>query len=267
MIKLYSRSKIEGMKESGEILAKTHLAIGRVIKAGMTTKEINDFGEAFMLYKNSSPEQKGYEGFPSALCTSVNDVICHGFPSEDDVLKDGDIVSIDNVVNYKGYLSDSCWSYKIGELSDTHERLFNVTRESLNKGIEKAKIGNRIGDIGNAIQTYVESEGFSVIREFVGHGIGDEMHEDPQVPHYGSPHRGQRLREGMIITIEPMIAENHHEMYVEDNGWVARTKDHGFVCQFEHTMAITKEGPEILTNQDDTYLTDEELEWISNYKF
>lgn len=267
MIRLYSREHIDGMKKSGEILAQTHLAIQKIIKEGMTTMEINDFAESFMKYKNAIPMQKGYEGFPFALCISVNDVICHGFPSDEEVIKSGDIVSIDNVVNYDGYLSDSCWSYKIGELSKVHDKLFDVTKESLYRGIEQAQIGNRLGDIGHAIQSYVEENGFSVIRQFVGHGIGKKMHEDPQVLHYGNPGRGIRLREGMVITIEPMIAEKDYDLYLEDNGWVARTSDGGYCCQFEHTLAITEEGPEILTLQDDTSLSKEDLDWINNYKF
>lgn len=256
------------MKKSGEILSKTHLAIKRIIKQGMNTMQINDFAEEFMHYKNAIPKQKGYGGFPFALCISVNDVVCHGFPSKDVIIKEGDIVSIDNVVEYQGYLSDSCWSYAIGDLSKVHQDLFDATKEAMYLGIEQAVDGNRLGDIGNAIQTYVEERGFSVIRKFVGHGIGYSMHEDPQVLHYGKSGTGQRLHNGMVITVEPMIAEGHYACEIDEkNGWEARTNDGKYCCQFEHTFAITKDGPYILTNQDDTCLTDEELAWIENYKF
>lgn len=266
MIVLKTEEEIKGMKKSGEMLAKTHLAIQQILKPGLSTMQINDFAEAFMKYKNVIPVQKGFEGFPYALCTSVNDVICHGFPREDEILKEGDILSIDNVVEYEGYLSDSCWSYGIGKLSDQDQKLMDVTLKCLDLGIEQAIAGNRLGDIGSAIQTYAEGSGFSVVRDFVGHGIGKEMHEDPQVPHYGTAGRGRRLIENMVITIEPMINIGKWQKKIDSNGWVARTIDGEKSCQFEHTLVIRKDKAEILTNQDDTSLTEEELEWIKNYK-
>ena len=229
--------------------------------------QINDFAEAFMNYKNIIPVQKGFEGFPYALCTSMNDVICHGFPKKDEILKEGDILSIDNVVEYEGYLSDSCWSYAIGELSDQDQKLMDVTLKCLELGVEQAIDGNRLGDIGHAIQTYAEGNGFSVVRDFVGHGIGKEMHEDPQVPHYGVAGRGRRLMENMVITIEPMINIGKWQKKIEDNGWVARTIDGKKSCQFEHTLVVRKDKAELLTNQDDTFLSEEEMQWIKNYKF
>lgn len=267
MIKIKTNSEIEGMKKSGEILCRTHLAIQRILKPGLSTMQVNDFAEAFMKYKDAIPAQKGYSGFPYALCTSLNDVICHGFPDENHILKEGDILSIDNVVNYKGYLSDSCWSYKIGELSEENQKLMDVTLESLNRGIEQAIDGNRIGDIGHAIQSYVEGEGFSVVRDFIGHGIGAEMHEDPQVPHYGTQGRGKRLRENMVITIEPMVNVGTWKMKLDDNDWVARTRDGKNSCQFEHTIVIKKDKAELLTDQSEYKLTEEEIEWIDNYSF
>ncbi|MFM1542765.1 type I methionyl aminopeptidase [Helcococcus ovis] len=267
MITLKTKEEIEGMRKSGEILCKTHLAIREILRPGLTTLQVNDFAEAFMKFKNAIPKQKGYEGFPYALCTSLNDVICHGFPKKEDVLKEGDILSIDNVVDYNGYLSDSCWSYAIGKISEEDKKLMEVTKNSMYLGIEQAVAGNRIGDIGNAIQTYVESEGFSVVRDFVGHGIGKEMHEDPQVPHYGKSGRGRRLMENMVITVEPMINVGTWMMKIDSDGWTARTRDGKKSCQFEHTFVVRDGKADILTNQDDYELNDEEKQWIKNYKF
>ena len=268
MIRLYTENDFEKMRAAAEILCQTHLAIQKVIKAGMTTKELDDFANKFIVeHKKAIPAQLGYGGFPYTLCISVNDEICHGFPS-DYVLKDGDIVSIDNVIEYKGGLADSCWSYPIGKLSQRDQKLMDVTSESLERAIDQAKVGNRIGDIGHAIQEYAEVENdFSVIRDFIGHGIGKEMHEDPQVPHYGKAHRGPRIQAGMVFTIEPMIASGNWPMELEDNGWVAKTKDRSNVCQFEHQLIIHEDGPEIITDQSKYSLTEEDLEFINNYKF
>lgn len=267
MIYLKTEEEIRGMAKAGEILCKTHLAIKRIIKPGLSTLQINDFAEAFMRYKGASPEQKGYEGFPFALCTSLNDEICHGFPREDVIIKEGDILSIDNVVNYEGYLADSCWSYGIGKLSEEDQKLMDVTEKSLYLGIEQATAGKRLGDIGAAIQTYVEANGFSVVRDFVGHGIGKEMHEEPQVLHYGIAGRGKRLLENMVITIEPMVNVGAYQMRLDDNGWVARTADGSKSCQFEHTLVVREGKAQILTNQDDYELDQDEISWIDNYKF
>lgn len=266
MITLKTEKEIEGMRKAGEKLCKTHLAIKEIIRPGLTMMQINDFGEAFMNFIGVIPEQKGYEGFPYALCMSLNDVICHGFPT-DEVLKEGDILCIDNVVNYNGYLADSCWAYAIGELSEEDQRLMDVTLKSMYLGIEQARAGNRIGDIGHAIQEYVEAQGFSVVRDFVGHGIGKDMHEDPQIPHYGKAGRGRRLHENMVITVEPMVNVGTWMMKMEDNGWVARTRDGKKSCQYEHTFVVKDGEADILTNQDDYELSEEEKEWIKNYKF
>ena len=211
--------------------------------------EINDFVEKKIREAGAIPEQIGYEGYEFATCTSINDEICHGFPSKKDVLKDGDLIKVDTVVNYNGAMADSCWSYVVGETTETIEKLMEVTKKALYLGIEQAVPGNRIGDIGHAIQTYVEGEGFSVVREFIGHGIGPTMHESPAVPHYGEPGKGLRLKEGMTITIEPMVNTGHWKSKMDKNGWTARTKDGGLSCQYEHTIAITADGPVIMTEQ------------------
>ncbi|UYO03381.1 type I methionyl aminopeptidase [Paenibacillus sp. PSB04] len=248
MIILKTKDQIKYMKEAGEILAACHREIRKMIAPGITTIEIDRFAEQFIRMHGATPEQKGYNGFPYATCTSVNDVICHGFPGKT-VLKDGDIITVDMVVNLKGWLADSAWSYPVGNISEQAQRLLDVTHESLYKGIEKAVIGNRIGDISHAIQVYAEGEGFSVVRDFIGHGIGEEMHEAPQVPHYGPANVGPRLKEGMVITIEPMLNTGTYRSKMDSDGWTARTLDGGLSAQYEHTLAITANGPEILTAQ------------------
>ena len=250
MIIIKTKQEIENMKKAGELLAEVHREIAKMIKPGVTTMEIDKFVEEYLLERGAYPEQKGYHGYPYAICASINDEICHGFPRKEP-LKDGDIVTIDMVVNVDGWLADSAWSYAVGNISDKARKLLDVTKEALYRGIEKALVGNRLGDIGHAIQSFVEAEGFSVVRDFVGHGIGKKMHEDPQVLHYGVPGRGIRLMEGMVITIEPMINEGTYHMKMDDNGWTARTVDGKLSAQYEHTIAITKDGPIILTDQGD----------------
>jgi len=249
MIILKREQEIENMKQAGIILANLHKEIAKMIKPGITTMEIDDFVEEYLKQNNAYPEQRGYHGYPYATCASINDEICHGYPRKEP-LKDGDIVTIDMVVNLDGWLADSAWSYAVGNVSDETSKLLETTKEALYKGIEKAKVGNRIGDIGYAIQSFVEAKGYSVVRDFVGHGIGKDMHEDPQVPHYGIPGRGQRLVEGMVLTIEPMINIGTYHMKIDDNEWTARTVDGKLSAQYEHTIAITKDGPIILTDQD-----------------
>jgi len=243
-----SEREINQMKEAGDILVKLHKEIAKKIKPGITTMEIDSFVEEFLAEHNATPEQKGFSGYPYATCASINDEICHGFPREEK-LKNGDIVTIDIVVNYKGGLADSAWTYIVGEIDEEGQRLVDVTKKALYKGIEQAQVGNRIGDIGHAIQTYVEAKGFSVVRDFTGHGIGPSIHEPPHIPHFGLPGKGVRLREGMVITIEPMVNEGAWQSQMDSNNWTARTIDGSRSAQFEHTLAITKDGPLILTDQ------------------
>lgn len=250
MIVLKSQREIEMMKKAGEVLASVHKEIAKMIKPGVTTWEIEEFVDSFLAKKGASAEQKGYKGYEYATCASINDEICHGFPRKEP-LKNGDIVTIDMVVNLNGALADSAWTYAVGEVSDKTKKLLQVTKEALYKGIEQAQVGNRIGDIGHAIQTYVEAEGFSIVRDFIGHGIGSVIHEKPDVPHFGLPGKGPRIKEGMVFTIEPMVNIGQYEMKMDDNGWTARTIDGEYSAQYEHTIAITKEGPIILTNQED----------------
>lgn len=248
MIILKTREQIEQMHKAGKLLAAIHREIAGMIRPGITPNAIDRFAEQYMLKHGATPEQKGYNGYQFATCASVNDVICHGFPN-DRPLEDGDIVTIDMVVNLNGWLADSAWSYAVGNVKPEARQLMDVTKESMYKGIEQAVIGNRIGDIANAIQTYAESFGYGVVKEFVGHGIGQQMHEEPQVPHYGPAGKGPRLKEGMVFTIEPMLNTGTWQSKLDADGWTARTKDGGLSAQYEHTIAILPEGPLILTQQ------------------
>lgn len=250
MITLKSKREIDAMDESGTLLANMHIALRDFIKPGITSWDIEEFCHKYIVDNGAIPEQIGFEGYEYATCVSINDEICHGFPRKEK-LKDGDLIKVDTVINLKGALSDSCWSYVVGKSTPELDKLMEVTRTALYKGIEQAQVGNRIGDIGHAIQSYVEPEGFSVVREFIGHGVGPTLHEAPSVPHYGEPGKGLRLKEGMVITIEPMINTGTWKSKMDDNGWTARTQDGGISCQFEHTLAITKDGPRILTSQGD----------------
>jgi methionyl aminopeptidase len=246
MINIKTKTEIDNMGKAGQILAACHREIAKMIKPGITSWEIDQFVEGFLAKHGAVPEQRGYKGYQYATCASINDVICHGFPSKNPI-NDGDIVTIDMVVRMGDWLADSAWSYGVGNISSEAEKLLKVTKESLYKGIEKAVIGNRLGDVSNAIQAYAEDQGFSVVRDFVGHGIGMEMHEEPQVPHYGPAGRGVRLKEGMVFTIEPMLNVGQYFSKIDPDGWTARTFDGSLSAQYEHTIAITMEGPRILT--------------------
>lgn len=249
MITRKSRREIERMHEAGKLLASCHKEIAKRIQPGITTLEIDTFVEEYLMKHGATPEQKGFHGYPYATCACINDEICHGFP-RDESLQNGDIVTIDMVVNLNGALADSAWTYRVGTVDPEVERLLNVTHESLKRSIDVAIVGSRTGDIGHAIQSYVEEEGFSVVRDFTGHGIGSTIHEDPNIFHFGQPGTGVRLKEGMVLTIEPMINMGTWHSQKDDNGWTARTIDGKWSAQYEHTIAITKDGPLILTSQD-----------------
>ncbi|NLC05913.1 MAG: type I methionyl aminopeptidase [Erysipelothrix sp.] len=248
MIHLKSKREIQEMKKAGELLAYIHSQIKEMIKPGVTTWEIDQLSHKIMKDHGAIAQQIGYNGYKYATCASINDEICHGFPRKKPLLE-GDIVTIDMVVNLNGYLADSAWSYGVGLIDDKAQQLLDVTKKSLYLGIEQAQVNNRTGVIGHAIQSYVEPLGYSVVREFSGHGIGQDMHEDPMILHYGKANKGVRLQEGMVITIEPMINIGHWKSSLDDDGWTARTIDGSLSAQFEHTIAITAEGPLILTEQ------------------
>ena len=248
MVTLKSRSELEAMKKPGALVAECHRMIAPLIRPGVTTIEIDRIVERYILDRGGKLPTKGYHGYAFATCASVNDVIAHGFPN-DKPLRNGDIVTIDIVAELDGWVGDSAWCYAVGDISPEAERLMRVTRECLQLGIEQAVVGNRIGDVMHAVQSHAERNGYSVVRDLLGHGVGRSMHEEPNYSHVGTPGKGFRLKEGMVLTIEPMINAGTHRMYVEADGWTARTADGQLSAQYEHTVAITAEGPLILTKQ------------------
>ena len=264
MISLKSPREIRAMEKSGAVLAGMHLGIQKIIRPGISSWVIEEFARDYFKQAGAIAAQIGFEGYKYATCVSVNDEICHGFPRKKLILKDGDLVKVDTVVNLDGAFSDSCWSYAVGTPSPEIAKLMDVTKKSLYMGIYQCVPGNRIGDIGAVIQHYTEDEnGYGDVKEFVGHGIGPTMHEDPMVPHYGEAGHGLRLRKGMTITVEPMINTGTWQADTSDpSGWLAKTADGGWSCQYEHTLVITEDGPKILTSQDPEadakYLYDDE---------
>ena len=249
MITLKSKREIELLKEAGHIVYLTHQYLRPYIKAGIKTKELDSLAEKFIRSKGATPSFKGYEGFPSTLCISINDEVVHGFPGER-ALQDGDIISIDIGACYKGYHGDSAWTYTVGEVSDDAKYLLEHTEKALYEGIKQAKVGNRIGDIGYAIEKYAKEHNLGVVKELVGHGVGTSVHEAPDVPNYGTKGTGPKIRDGMVIAIEPMLTLGSPDIYVEDNDWTVVTVDSSLSAHFEHTIAITNEGVIILTGDD-----------------
>lgn len=248
MVILKSPAEIKKMRESGSIVADVLEGLKELIKPGITTLELNEFAESFALKKGATPAFKGYGGYPYALCASVNSEVVHGFPSER-VLRDGDIISLDYGVYYGGYYGDSAVTLPVGKVTDKTKRLMKVTEEALYKGIKAAKVGNRLGDVSFAVQDHVEASGFSVVRDYVGHGIGKSLHEDPPVPNYGIRGRGIELKPGIVLAIEPMVNEGTYKVEVKSDGWTVVTMDGKLSAHFEHTMAITENGPEILSRK------------------
>ncbi|RUT47819.1 type I methionyl aminopeptidase [Paenibacillus anaericanus] len=248
MIILKSPREIEEMKPASQIVADCHREIAKIIEPGITTLEINDMVARHIVKLGGKQFTKGYNGFPAETCASVNDVVAHGFPSRRK-LDDGDIVTIDIVVEYNGWFGDSGWTYAIGQVSPVAEKLMKVTKECLYIGIEKALPGNRLGDVTSAIQAHAESNGFSVVRDLLAHGIGRSLHEEPNYEHVGIAGKGIRLKEGMAMTIEPMINEGTYRITIDDDEWTARTVDGKLSAQYEHTIVIMGDGPQILTAQ------------------
>ncbi|WP_282943179.1 type I methionyl aminopeptidase [Paenibacillus sp. RC67] len=246
MIILKTPQQIAKMRKAGQVLARCHQEIAKLVQPGVSTLYINDFVERFLNENGAKQVTKGYRGFPFATCASVNDVIAHGFP-DDNPLKNGDIVKMDIVCSYDGWMADSCYTYAVGAISSAAERLIKVTRECLDHAIPKAVIGNSIGDVMYVVQNHAEAAGYSVVRDLLGHGIGQSLHEKPSFDHTGRPGKGFKLKEGMVFTIEPMINQGGPEMYIDSDGWTARTWDGSLSAQFEHTIAITKDGPIVLT--------------------
>jgi len=246
MIVLRSPEEIEKMRESNAIVAEILAHLAEMVASGVTTLDLDRKSEELCRQKKAKPAFKGYRGFPYSLCASVNEQIVHGFPNKRP-LQDGDILSLDFGVLHNGYYGDAAITLPIGKISDTAAKLLKVTEESLYQAIEKANAVNRLSDISNAVQRHVEAAGFSVVRQFVGHGIGKELHEDPQVPNFGPPGRGIRLKPGMVLAIEPMVNVGGYEVEILDDGWTAVTKDRSLSAHFEHTIAVTDNGPDILS--------------------
>lgn len=246
MIIAKTQREIEIMREAGRIVALTHQELQRHIQPGITTAELDEIAEKFIRSCDATPSFKGYNGFTGSICTSVNEELVHGIPGKR-VLKKGDVISIDIGANFKGYHGDSAWTYGVGEISEEDQALLDATEASLYKGIEQALPTNRLSDISHAIEAYIEPLGFSIVREYVGHGIGQDLHEDPQIPNYGPPGKGPKLKPGMVLAIEPMVnAGSRYVRTLEDN-WTVITVDKKNCAHFEHTVAITDSGYEILT--------------------
>ncbi len=246
MIIIKSVREIEQLRRSNAIVAEVFEKLRGMILPGVTTKELDQIAEDHIRSKGARPAFKGYRGFPASLCTSVNEEVVHGIPGQRR-LKEGDIIGLDVGVNYQGYFGDAAITFPVGEVDAESKRLLEVTEKALYIGIEKAKAGNRLFDISYAIQRWVESHGFSVVRDFVGHGIGKELHEDPQVPNFGTPHQGPRLEQGMVISLEPMVNAGTYEVRVLSDGWTVVTADGKRSAHFEHTIAISEDGAEILS--------------------
>lgn len=246
-ITLLSSREIEKMRRAGHLAAQLLHHLGTLVKPGVTTLELDTEAERWTRAHGAKSAPLGYKGYPKSICTSVNEVICHGIPNAKQVLRDGDIINIDVTLIVDGYHGDTSRMFFVGEPSPIAKKLVEVTHECRRRGIAAVKEGARIGDIGAAIQDYAESAGFSVVRDFVGHGISTVFHTAPQIPHYGVSGTGKKLRAGMVFTIEPMINEGTYEAEMMDDGWTALTRDRKLSAQYEHTIAVTKEGCEILT--------------------
>jgi len=245
-----SREEIDRIRVSAQLVAKTLRELGRAIRPGVTTGELDRIAEGFIRDHGATPAFKGYRGFPASICPSVNEEVVHGIPGSRE-LREGDIVGIDVGVEKDGFFGDAARTFAVGDVSDEARKLMDVTRDSLMQGIAQARAGNRVGDISNAVQSLVERSGFSVVRALVGHGIGREMHEEPAVPNFGPSGRGPRLMAGLVLAIEPMVNAGGSEVVTRPDGWTVATKDGALSAHFEHTVAVGLDGPEILSELPD----------------
>ena len=246
MIIRKSEAEIAKMAHAGTILRGCLDLLAGEIGPGVTTKELDRLAEEYIRSEGGIPTFKGYRGFPGSICASPNSMVVHGIPGKMR-LNEGDILGVDVGVTFDGYIADAAMTYAVGEISELAQQLMDVTEESLRQAITKCKVGNRVGDISHAVQTHAEAHGFSVVRSMVGHGVGRDMHEDPQVPNFGPAGQGPELRDGMVLAIEPMVNAGHHEVEMGDDSWAIYTKDGSLSAHFEHTVAITKNGPRVLT--------------------
>ena len=247
MISIKSQREIDLMKEAGRIVALTFTKLSEFIKPGISTKQIDEYAEKIITGEGGVPASKGYGGFPGAICVSVNDTLIHGIPSKKIILKEGDIVSCDIVVKKNGYHADATRTFAVGEISEEAAKLIEATKKSFYEAVKLIKPGIRLGDISNAIQKYIEANGYSIVREFTGHGIGQQMHEDPYVPNYGFAGTGVRLQKGMCLAIEPMVAQGKKDIYVMNDDWTIKTVDGKLSCHYENTVVVTDDGYEIIT--------------------
>ena len=247
MITRRNEKEIELLRKAGKIVALTHEYLKPFVKPGISTKKLDEMAEKFIRDQGAIPSFKGYGGFPGSICASINDVLVHGIPDESHILKEGDIISIDIGANYKGYHGDSAWTYAVGEVSEEAKELMKVTEESLYKGLEQVRPGNRISDISNAIQTFVEAHGYGVPRDYTGHGVGCNLHEDPIIPNYGIAGRGPKIVQGMVMAIEPMVTLGDYHTRTLLDDWTVKTNDGKITAHYEHTIVVTDEGYEILT--------------------
>ena len=248
---LKTPGEIEAMKAAGELSARVLREVGAHCKPGVTTLELDEVAETFIREHGGVPAFKGYGGFPGSICASVNEQIVHGIPSKEVVLKDGDIISIDTGAIVDGWVGDNAWTYAVGSVSPEKKRLLEVGEKCMWTGVETARAGNRMGDLGHAIQSVAEAAGYGVVRDYVGHGIGRDMHEEPNVPNYGHRHRGIMLEVGMVLAIEPMINAGTHRVRPMPDGWLVCTRDGKPSVHFEKTVAITEAGPIVLTTEPD----------------
>ncbi len=247
MVIVKTAREISKMMDACRISANALRVAGEYVKPGITTYEIDEKVRKYIEKQGATPSFLGYGGFPASACISVNDVVIHGIPSKEQVLKEGDIVSVDVGAFYEGYHGDNAYTYACGKVSEAAQRLMDATRIGLEKGIEAALAGNRVGDIGNAVQTYVEARSYSVVRDFVGHGVGAKLHEDPSIPNFGKAGRGVRLLPGMTIAIEPMVCEGSYDVEILEDDWTTVTVDGKLAAHYENTIAITPDGPKIMT--------------------
>lgn len=249
IINIKSEREIELLKEAGRLTYLTHQEVAKHIKPGVTTLELDRVAEKFIKSVGCTPSFKNYNGFPKSICTSINDEVVHGIPSNRK-LKEGDIISVDIGVCYKGYHGDSAWTYPVGNISKEKQYLLEHTEASLFKGLEQVKPGNRLGDICSAIGSYAKSKNLGIVRELVGHGVGSKLHEDPEIPNYGTPNTGPLLKEGMVFAIEPMLNLGKDDVVMLDDDWTIVTEDYSPSAHFEHTIVVTKDGYKILTRGD-----------------
>lgn len=250
MVILKTSGELAAMREAGRISSRALREAGKAVEPGVSTLEIDTIVRSYIEKQGASPSFLGYCGFPASTCISVNNVVIHGIPSEKVILKEGDIVSIDIGAKFRGYHGDNAWTFPCGKISPEAQALLDTTREALFEGIKNAIAGNRTGDIGSAVQKYAEARSYSVVREFVGHGVGAKLHEDPNVPNYGTPGRGVRLLPGMTIAIEPMINQGKRHVRILEDEWTTVTADGKLSAHFEHTIAVTSNGPVIMTLPD-----------------